>query len=86
MPQNFPSELELFESQLKHFVPPHSFDAHAHLYQHDPAITGFPEAAENEQGDSGWREYCHNLELWMGDRRPSAGLFFAIPKRNLKRP
>lgn len=86
MQQNFPSELELFESQLKHFVPPNSFDAHAHLYQHDTAITGLPESAENEQGDSGWNEYCHNLELWMGDRRPSAGLFFAIPKPDLNRP
>ena len=86
MQQKYSSELELFESQLKHFVPANSFDAHAHLYQHDAAITGLPDSAENKQGDSGWHEYSHNLELWMGERRPSAGLFFAIPKPDLNRP
>lgn len=86
MQQQDNSELALFEKQLKQFVPPNSFDAHAHLYPHDTAITGLPKVAENEQGESGWNEYCENLELWMGDRRPVAGLFFAIPKRKLDRP
>ena len=86
MKHRFPSDRELFDSQLKHFVPPHSFDAHAHLYCADDAISGLPESAENGQGQSGWKEYCDNLELWMGDLRPSAGLFFAIPKPTLNRP
>jgi len=86
MNSRFPDDRELFESQLKNFVPPNSFDAHAHLYRPDDAISGLPESAENEHGVSGWKEFCHNLELWMGPLRPSAGLFFAIPKPTLNRP
>ena len=86
MTEFLPDDQELFASQLKDFVPPDSFDAHAHLYRPQDAISALPPAAENEQGFSGWNEYCENLELWMGSLRPSAGLFFAIPKPTLDRP
>ncbi|WP_417382088.1 aminotransferase class III-fold pyridoxal phosphate-dependent enzyme [Gimesia sp.] len=85
MTEFLPDDQELFASQLKDFVPPDSFDAHAHLYRPQDGIPSLPAAAENEQGFSGWNEFCVNLELWMGSLRPSAGLFFAIPNPTLDR-
>lgn len=74
------AEDEIFRRQLRSFVPPDSFDVHAHLHRHADALALFPRELENENGNVGWKEYCRFVGSWMGDRTPTAGLFFAIPK------
>ncbi|NOX55152.1 MAG: aminotransferase class III-fold pyridoxal phosphate-dependent enzyme [Planctomycetes bacterium] len=77
---------EFFETHLRSFVPPGSFDAHAHLYRREDAIDALPRHVEDESGRVGWASYCRALESWMGDRRPTDGLFFTVPKPTLDRP
>lgn len=78
------NERQLFERQLKSFVPPNSYDAHAHLCRQQDAISGLPMSSHSQNGDTGWREYCLDNEAWMGDLRPTGGLFFTIPKPDLE--
>ncbi|QDU51967.1 aminotransferase class III-fold pyridoxal phosphate-dependent enzyme [Gimesia panareensis] len=85
MNSKLPDDKTIFDQQLKQFMPPGSFDAHAHFYRPQDAIAGLPPSAENPAGFSGWQEYCEKQELWMGTLRPSAGLFFAIPNPKLER-
>lgn len=85
MSNSLPDDKTLFAQQLKQFVPPNSFDAHAHFYRPQDSFPGLPKSAENLDGYSGWQEYCQKQELWMGELRPTAGLFFAIPNPELER-
>jgi glutamate-1-semialdehyde 2,1-aminomutase len=78
------SDQQQFDTNLRSFVPPDSFDAHAHLYRRRDATDSLPRSIAGETGDVGWAEYCCAMERWMGDRRPAAGLFFTIPKPALE--
>jgi len=80
------SDLEFFNTQLRSFVPPGGFDAHAHLYRREDAVDALPRHVEDESGQVGWTAYSRALERWMGDRRPIDGLFFTVPKPALDRP
>jgi glutamate-1-semialdehyde 2,1-aminomutase len=73
---------ELFDRELRSFVPPGAFDAHGHLY--DAAFNVGP-------GGEKWIPAGHRAitralydEMtggWMGDRLPRGGLFFPFPHR-----
>jgi len=78
-------DTEFFDRHLRGFVPPRSFDAHAHWYRREDAIDALPRHVEDEMGKVGWAAYCRALECWMGDRRPTGGLFFTVPKPSLDR-
>lgn len=72
----------LFQRELRDFVPPDAFDAHAHQYdlrQVFPAV-----AAEDFQSppDIGFDAYRHAMSQWMGDRALRDGLFFPFPRRD----
>jgi glutamate-1-semialdehyde 2,1-aminomutase len=67
------------------FVPPHSFDAHAHLYRDVDASDTLPRGLEDSQGHVGWQAWRNGLKQWMGDKTPTGGLFFTNPKPTLQR-
>lgn len=77
------SDRELFERELKSFIPPDVFDAHAHLWR--KVDLGFPTPALAAAGpDEVTRDvYNSRMNLWMPDRAPTAGLFFPFPARSL---
>ncbi|HID24759.1 MAG TPA: aminotransferase class III-fold pyridoxal phosphate-dependent enzyme, partial [Planctomycetaceae bacterium] len=79
-------DAEYFAEHLRGFVPPASFDAHAHLYRSEDALDTLPRHVEEESGDVGWAAYVRALRSWMGDRHPADGLFFTVPKPTLDRP
>jgi glutamate-1-semialdehyde 2,1-aminomutase len=83
---DFGPEREFFDRHLRSFVPPGSFDAHAHLYRRADALPLFPPHLEDAQHNVGIDRWEHALDAWMGDRRPTAGLFFAVPKKDGDRP
>ncbi len=74
---------QLFERQLRSFVPPGCFDAHLHLYRGADATATLPDSVPDADGNASWQAYCQSVERWMGDRRPTGGLAFTIPKREL---
>ncbi len=74
---------ELFEHHLKTFVPPKTFDAHAHLWRlEDLGVPAPPLAAAGPSVvDRG--VYAERVSSWMPERCPSGGLFFPFPTRHL---
>lgn len=76
--------LAFFNRFLRSFVPPSSFDAHLHLYRGVDALPGLPRSVLDEHGNASWAAYCKSVETWMGDRRPTGGLIFTIPKPTLE--
>src|SRR5687767_13377238 len=82
-PANFrkePSDLELFRRELGEFVPPNSFDAHAHLYDYGRlGMVG----QDSESYPAGFDLYHRQQRHWMADSAPARGLFFPFPSRTL---
>jgi glutamate-1-semialdehyde 2,1-aminomutase len=72
------ADRELFDRRLRGFVPPDAFDAHAHLYDLRTFAADY-QALPAENSRIGFDVYRRQLAEWMGDRRPSDGLFFAYP-------
>ena len=72
-------DADLFARHVRAFVPPASFDAHAHL--HDPRLVGGAGAAFLPAGVTLNDRATYNRMVgeWMGDRLPSGGLFFPWP-------
>lgn len=73
----------LFDRFLKNFVPPDSFDAHAHLYDLRHLA---PQAAPDDFAGS--PEIDHQvlrscMRRWMGDRLVADGLYFPFPMRHI---
>jgi glutamate-1-semialdehyde 2,1-aminomutase len=77
---------EFFKKHLDSFVPPDSFDAHAHWY--DLRIFAKDAPAEAFDGGSwvGYSRYRRSLGDWMAAKSPRAGLFFPMPARGLDIP
>ena len=75
-------DLELFDRELRSFVPPGSFDAHCHLY--DPKLAGGAGAAflPAEHATMTRALFTEMITEWMGDRCPTGGLFFPYPHRD----
>jgi glutamate-1-semialdehyde 2,1-aminomutase len=74
---------ELFEKFLRGFVPPDSFDAHAHLYDLQHLA---PEAQPHEFAAAPGIDHdvlVTSMRQWMGDRVVRDGLYFPFPVRHL---
>ncbi|MDB5386356.1 MAG: kanB [Planctomycetaceae bacterium] len=78
--------LGFFDKFLRSFVPPDSFDAHLHLYRDVDSTPAMPKELVDPNSNVGWSAYCWAVERWMGDRRPSGGLIFTVPKVTLDIP
>lgn len=76
-------DLTLFDQQLKSFVPPNSFDAHAHLWRVSDLGTPTPPLAAAGPEEVTRAVYDERLSLWMPERCPTGGLFFPFPTRVL---
>lgn len=76
-------DLDLWNRQLKNFVPPDAFDAHAHLWR--IADLGQPTPALAAAGPQAVTRsvYDRRVSMWMPDRCPTGGLFFPFPTRAL---
>lgn len=77
------SALQFFDKFLRSFIPPDSFDAHLHLYRDVDATPSMPKELVDTNGNVGWPSYCRAVERWMGNRRPTGGLIFTVPKVTL---
>jgi len=77
------SDLELWNQHLADFVPPDSFDAHAHLWRTVDLGTPTPALAADGPPVATRKVYDERLSLWMPDRCPTGGLFFPFPTRSL---
>lgn len=78
-----PADQELFDGFLRNFVPPGTFDVHAHLYDLRHLV---PQADDRDFGGS--PEITHDVMVrgmrqWMGDRVAVDGLYFPFPTRHL---
>ena len=76
-------DLALWNQHLRDFVPPDSFDAHAHLWRVADLGEPTPRLAANGPEVVTRATYGERLSMWMPERCPSGGLFFPFPTRNL---
>lgn len=76
-------DLDLWDRFLKDFVPPDSFDAHAHLWRTADLGTPTPALAAAGPDVVTRAVYDERLSMWMPDRCPTGGLFFPFPTRVL---
>lgn len=76
-------QLYAFRQELVEFVPPESFDVHAHLYRGVDAIGGLPQHVLNDRQEVGYSEWHRSLSTWLGEYTPTNGLFFAFPKQQV---
>ena len=76
-------DTDLFNRQLKNFVPPDAFDAHAHLWRVTDLGTPVPALAASGPAEVTRAVYDQRLSMWMPDRCPTAGLFFPFPTRQM---
>ncbi|HWL08752.1 MAG TPA: aminotransferase class III-fold pyridoxal phosphate-dependent enzyme [Planctomicrobium sp.] len=78
------TEVERFEHSLRSFVPPQAFDVHAHLYSNDECLPSFPLLGKPGEVVVGFDAYLRHTNQWMGELTPRSGLFFAVPKKDLR--
>ncbi len=76
-------DVDLFNTQLKGFVPPGAFDAHAHLWRVVDLGVSTPSLAAAGPAEVTRSVYDERLSMWMPERPPSGGLFFPFPTRGL---
>ena len=74
------SDLELFQSRLRDFVPPGAFDAHAHWYDLRHLLD---DGAPIDQPEVGHDAMLSSTRRWMGDRATTEGLYFGFPIRTV---
>ncbi|MGB0578394.1 MAG: aminotransferase class III-fold pyridoxal phosphate-dependent enzyme [Limisphaerales bacterium] len=77
------ADRELFDRHLKGFVPPNSFDAHAHLWRICDLGDPTPPLAAAGPAEVTRAVYDERVSQWMSDRCPSGGLFFPFPTRQV---
>ncbi|MFV1967920.1 MAG: hypothetical protein ACC628_21010 [Pirellulaceae bacterium] len=76
-------DLDLWNRYLKDFVPPDSFDAHAHVWRVTDLGTPPPALAAAGPDVVTRAVYDERVSQWMPDRCPTGGLFFPFPTRAL---
>lgn len=74
---------ELFDRFLKAFVPPNSFDAHAHLYDLQHLVDDCSADSGNQQTAVDHEVLTASMTQWMGNRVVTDGLYFPFPVKNL---
>ncbi|MCC6239306.1 MAG: amidohydrolase family protein [Phycisphaerales bacterium] len=80
-------DAEFFDRELRSFVPPGAFDAHAHLYTFPGTFPPSEYKVANAQdGIMSVQAYQQFTSAWMGDRYPRNGLFFGVPTPTTDRP
>lgn len=77
------SDREIWDRHLADFVPPDSFDAHAHLWRKVDLGDPTPALAASGPDLVTRAVYDERLSLWMPNRCPTGGLFFPFPTRAL---
>ena len=73
-------DLELFNRRLADFVPPDSFDAHAHWYDLRHIID---DGKPFENPEVGYDVMRRSTKSWMGERVIKDGLYFGWPLRTV---
>jgi glutamate-1-semialdehyde 2,1-aminomutase len=73
----------LFDRHLKGFVPPNSFDAHAHLWRVADLGDPTPALAAAGPAEVTRAVYDERVSQWMPGCCPGGGLFFPFPTRVL---
>lgn len=76
-------DLDLWNRQLRDFVPPDSFDAHAHLWRVADLGSPTPPLAASGPAEVTRAVYDKRLSMWMPNRCPTGGLFFPYPTQAL---
>ncbi|REK24508.1 MAG: aminotransferase class III-fold pyridoxal phosphate-dependent enzyme [Planctomycetota bacterium] len=76
---------ELFARELAAWVPPRSFDAHAHLYDLRMLYDGATDDSFEGPAEIRFATYRERTADWMGDKCPRGGLFFPFPRKGLDR-
>ncbi|MCP4785586.1 MAG: aminotransferase class III-fold pyridoxal phosphate-dependent enzyme [Fuerstiella sp.] len=76
-------DLAIFNRHLKDFVPPDSFDAHAHLWRVADLGTPTPSLAAAGPAEVTRAVYDERITGWMPERCPTGGLFFPFPTRHM---
>ena len=79
----YESDLKLFESMIGDFVPPDSFDSHAHLYDIDHILPVGPEDSPVLNSAVGYDAMFTSMKKWMGSHVITKGLYFPFPARTL---
>lgn len=83
LPSNYPAvrqhDLDLYQRELAGFVPPNTFDVHAHLYTVRGLNLGVEMSDQDAAAKQGIDSYGRSMSSWMGNDRPRDGLFFAAP-------
>lgn len=77
------ADRQWFDTQLRSFVPPDAFDAHAHLYDLRHLC---PQATADAFAGSPRIDHdvlVRSMQTWMGDRVIGDGLYFPFPVRHL---
>jgi glutamate-1-semialdehyde 2,1-aminomutase len=77
------ADRELFNKFLKDFVPPNSFDSHAHLYDLRHLIPKATDADFAGKPEIDYDVMIGCMQQWMGDRVVRDGLYFPFPVKHL---
>jgi glutamate-1-semialdehyde 2,1-aminomutase len=78
-----PFDAELFAKELRSFVPPNAFDAHAHWFDRRHLSPGTPDEAFGGTAKVGYDVMIEMMSAWMGDRTIHDGLYFPHPHKSL---
>lgn len=70
---------QLFDSALADFIPPDSFDAHAHWYDTTHIHPLSDDSEPYKRTDIGYDVMIESMSAWMGDRVIRRGLYFPFP-------
>ena len=77
------SDRELFDRFLRDFVPPESFDAHAHLYDLRHLIPSAKADSLPRCSAVDHESLVASMRQWMGDHVVQEGLYFPLPTAQL---
>ncbi len=77
------SDCELFDRKLRSWMPPASFDFHAHLYDLRMLVPGSTADSFEGPAEVRYATYLDHQRSWLGDRCPAGTLFFPFPARML---
>jgi glutamate-1-semialdehyde 2,1-aminomutase len=77
------SDIALFRSRLRDWMPEQSLDIHAHVFDLRMLHPGSGEADFSGPPKIGLERMLTRQKAWFGDRAPNGGLLFAMPSRQL---